>query len=346
MFNIKELLQYDKDGMLDILDKLPDNSKEAYKKCKAIRLPADYKNLDKIFICGVGGSAIGGDMLRIYLTSRSQIPLIVNRSPYIPKFVDANTLTILISYSGTTKEIINCFDEIKKRESKVIIVTSGSTLGDIATRYYFPYVKLKGGIAPRAALGEILYSLLGVLEQVPSLIIKKEDILESLDILKSLQTQICSNYPPDKNVAMQLAQHLINKTPVILGISNLTEAVALRWKNQFSENTKLTAFNYFFPEITHNDIVNLSCNNYPDWQVIVLRDFEETALIKRQIELTTASLCGHVSGISEFSGQGNNLLARQMSLAYFGDYVTIYLAFLKGINPTPIRQIQNLKQML
>jgi len=346
MINIKDSLQYDKDGMLGILEKFPEEAKEAYTKFKTMRLPSAYKNPDNIFICAVGGSAIGGDLFKIYLTHRSEIPVIVNRSNYIPKFVNSNTLSILISYSGMTKEVLNCFDELKKRDSKIIILTSGGTLQELAVRYYLPCVNLKTGKPSRTAMGEILYSLLGIFEQLPSLIIKKEDVLESLSVLHSLQTQLCLSCSPDKNVAMQMAKHLTDKTPVILGITNLTDAVALRWKNQFNENSKKTAFNYFFPEITHNDIVNLSLNDYPDWQVIVLRDFEETPLITRQINLTTGLLCGHVSGISELSGQGNNLLSRQMSLAYFGDYVTVYLALLKGINPTPIQPIQNLKQML
>ena len=332
--------------MLAILDKLPDEAKESYKKSKTLFLPAEYKKPKQILICGMGGSAISGDIIRIYLSQRSKIPIVVNRSPYIPNFVDENTLSILVSYSGTTKEILNCFEELKKRNSKIIIVTSGKTLGEFAEKYYFPYIKLKKGKLPRAAIGDILYGMLGVLEKIPALEIKNQDITESIKVLSSLREQIWVKNPPESNLAFQMAQALLNKTPVMFGISNLTEAVALRWKTQFNENTKLTAVTSLLPEMTHNEIVNLTNKNYPDWQIIILRDFNEIPLLTSQINITMEKLKPHVSGISELRGQGENLLARQMSLIYLGDYISVYLALLNGIDPTPINAIQNLKKML
>ncbi len=330
--------EIDREGMQGVLLSFP----------QQIRLPpirSDVKELPRprqIVVVGVGGSAIGGDIFRTYMARQSLCPVHVIRGYQLPRWVDSHTLVVAVSCSGRTRETLAMFQEARERETPLVAVTRGGDLEKAAVEAKIPVAKLQGTAPPRTTLGStlsILVALAQALELLPG-----ENLLEEAQTLLSDMAQ---EYRPSRGggEALEIAEKLKGSIPLIYAGGPSLEAVATRWKGQLNENSKVPAFTNTFPELGHNEIVGWEGDMSP-FHLVLLRDREEIPLQSRTISATLELVRHRCRGVEEVKSRGEHLLARLLSLVYMGDWVSYYLALLRGVDPTPIPLIEELKRRL
>lgn len=336
------LLAFDPGDMLGCLHRLPEVAEAAFERGCAVRLPLTRPR--QVLICGMGGSAISGDLARNLLFGHSEVGIGVSRHCRLPASLGSEDLVILLSYSGNTVETLGCLQDAIHRGIPSVLVTSGGQFGALAEAHDLPKVTLTPGWMPRAALGELYFSLLGLLSQLPGC--GWIDPRSAIEQLRHDRATYALDVPESRNRAKQLAASLIGKTPVVFGVHPTTEAVAMRWKAQLNENAKVTALMNVFPELTHNEIVNLAHSKHPGHVMVILRDPLDPSLLQRQLGFARDIMRASMDEVIELTGAGSDPLARQLSLCYLGDYVSVYLALMKGIDPTPVDAIFGLKDRM
>ncbi len=337
----------DASGMLSLIEQLPAMMEKGWDAADATNIPEAGK-ISCLVISGMGGSAISGDIAATVLRDAADYPVIVNRNYGCPKFVGPSTLFIAISYSGNTEETISSFKEALRRKTPMIAISSGGQIKELSEKNNVPFIEIPTGLPPRAALGYILSSLLNVIYRSGLHDGLKDDFTAALALIKKLQKKYGPSVNFRENEVKQAAARLSGKIPVLLACDGTTYAAALRWKTQMNENSKMTALLSVFPELSHNDMVNFA-QLKPGEHVlsfVLLRDEADAERMKKRIEITKSLLSGHVGGISEIWSQGKSMLERLMSLVIYGDYLSVYLAFLGGIDPTPVEIIDKLKKEL
>jgi glucose/mannose-6-phosphate isomerase len=345
--SLDNLRAIDASGMLSLVDKLPDMLAEGW----VIANKADIPNagrIDNLVISGMGGSAISGDIISLVLRDTADYPIYVNRSYSCPKFVNDKTLFIALSYSGNTEETISSFKEALNKGARIISISSGGELKELSIKNNIKHIEVPKGLPPRAALGYLLSSSLNVISR--SLMINniKDDFEEAVKLVKQLSRKYCFKSGTRENEPKLMAIKLKGRTPVIFTSEGTTYSAGLRWKTQINENSKVTAILCVFPELNHNDMVNFANLNPGDndFSFIILRDENDLERMKRRIEITKSLISGHVGGITEVWSQGKSRLEKLMSLIIYGDYLSVYLALLSGIDPTPVEIIEKLKKEL
>lgn len=343
--NYEGLCRLDSTGMMDTLAGLPAQCLLAVRDiCGSVELPA-IEAISNIVVTGLGGSAIGGDLLRVYSAGRIPVPVTVNRDYVLPAFVGPDTLVFAVSYSGNTEETLSAYEEARARGASVIAITTGGKLGEMAAGDNIPLVKIPAGCAPRAATGYLFIPTLVILQRLGMLPDLTVETTAMAGFIKELQKKIGPESPGEENVSKQIAHKLYKKIPVIWGVSGTTEVVAQRWKGQINENAKAPAYWNVFPELNHNEIVGFE---YPreilkKIHLIILRDEQDHPRVQKRIEITRDIIKGVVDGITEVWSSGEGDLARLFSLIYTGDYASLYLAALYGIDPGPVKVIDFLK---
>ena len=318
----------DNSNMLKVIEDFPQQCKTALSLPKGMAVSG---KVDKIIVAGMGGSAVGGDLLKLYLHD-SRIPIFTIRDYKLPNFVDENTLIFAVSYSGNTEETLSAFEDAQKKKAKIVAVTSGGKLSESAKKV----IKIPSGLQPRAALGYLFFPVLGVL--VNSGIAKEnsKDVNEMLDIL--------SKKDEFKSFGEKLAKQIGNKTPLIYA-SEQFSAVAYRWKTQFNENSKAAAFTHVFSEMNHNEIVGYQTMSKEKFISIFIRDNFDNDRIKKRMDITKDIISQKVE-VAEAYTKGNSLLSRLFSGIYYADFASYYLAIQNKIDPTPVNVIENLKKKL
>lgn len=333
--------------MREYLQGLPDQFGEILQMKMAI--PAKYhQEYHNVVVSGLGGSAIGGDILRTYAIHQASLPVLVNRDYDIPAFVNQQTLFLAVSYSGNTEETISAYQQARQKGAAVIVVSSGGTLARLAQEDDFLLVKVPGGLSPRAASGYLFSPLALLMEELGILTGVRADLLETQEILNSLRRELKPEAETAVNPAKQVAAAMKNRIPVIWGSSSHSEVAALRWKAQINENAKAPAYYNIFPELNHNEIVGFEvpAELLKQLSLIILRDPGDHERVKRRMEISREIIQDRVANVTEIEARGKSFLARFYSLAYIGDYASYYLALEYDINPTPVKVIDYLKAEL
>ena len=306
------------------------------------------KKISQILVAGMGGSAISGDIMAGMFFFKSSIPILVNRDYRLPAFAGKETLVLALSYSGNTEETLHAVKEAERAGAKIVCVTSGGKLKEIAESKGYPLYLLPSGFQPRAALPYLLIPALKALEGAGVVSGIQDEIKKAGDLLRKLRGEYGTDRPLRSNPAKQLAKKLMDRIPVIFASSVTTEAAGLRLKTQFNENSKVTALFGVFPELNHNEIVNLSTlkREEHDFSLILLRDEGDFERTKKRMEITKSLLGTQLGGVNEIWSQGKTPLERVLSLIFFGDFLSVYLAILRDIDPTPVDVITRLKKEL
>jgi len=337
----------DPSNMLSQLHGLPQQCRAAWHKAKDFELPFDYTRIDKIVILGMGGSAIGGDLIR-GLASSAGKPIIFIHCEYdLPAFIDERTLIIASSYSGNTEETLSGFSWSLERNCKRLVMTTGGKLKTLAENAKVPIFTIDHISQPRAALGYSFIPLIAFLQTLDFLEDKAAEVEAMIQSLEALLGSLREIIPTSSNQAKQLATKLYGKIAVIYGAGILTE-VSRRWKTQINENSKTWAFHETLPELNHNAVVGyqfpreLASKIY----VVLLRcpSLHPRTLIRYQV---TSELLEQ-NGVSHqiIDTQAEHKLSQMMSLIFFGDWVSYYLAMLNETDPTPVKVIDYLKKRL
>jgi len=327
LINIKIKMPLDNENMLQVIKDFPNQCKEALNLPRGISVSGDIKN---IIVTGMGGSAIGGDLLKTYLHD-SKIPIYVNRDYKMPNFVNEDSLVFVVSYSGNTEETLSAFEDAIDKKAKIIGITSGGRLAEDCKKV----IKIPAGLQPRAALGYLFFPMLGILHNTNLAIVKNQDLNEMLEILKDTEKF------NDEGEA--LAKKLKEKIPIIYA-SDLLGAVAFRWKTQINENAKMPAFYNVFSEMNHNEIASYQ-NMDRKFVAIMIRDKYDNERIKKRMDICKG-IMEERTDVEEVHTQGEGLLARIFSTIYLADFVSYYLAIWNRVDPSPVHIIENLKRKL
>jgi len=326
---------------------LPSQCRAAWHKATGFRLPPGYTEADRIVVLGVGGSAIGADLVRSLTLSKTKPAIHVHRDYDLPAFVDDRTLVIASSYSGNTEETLSSFSQALQKGCKRLVITTGGRLKAMAEESGTPVFTIDHVSPPRAALGWGFMPLLAFLQSLGFLEDESGQAEAMLATLDRQALELGETAFSSANQAKQLAKELHRKIAVVYGAGILGE-VARRWKTQINENAKAWAFHEILPELNHNavegyafppELASNAC-------VILLRCPSLHRRTLARYDITVELL--KQSGISHktVDSRGEGELGQMMSLAYLGDWVSYYLAMLYQVDPTPVESIEHLKKRL
>jgi glucose/mannose-6-phosphate isomerase len=333
--------------MRERIRELPQQCLKAWQQALSFKLPRSYSNIDRVVILGMGGSAIGGDLLNSLASLESKTPISVCRDYNLPHFVDANTLVIASSYSGMTEETLSAFDQALATPAKKLVITTGGKLKAIAEQNKIPVLIVDYKAPPRAALAHSFATLLGICQKLGIVSDKSKDVAEMAQVLQDLQKTIDENRPLKSNPAKQLAAKLHNHLAVIYGAGFVSTA-AQRWKTQINENSKAWAFYEIFPELNHNAVVGYKfpADLAKKLFVVFLRSPRLHPRTLIRYKLTTEMLSNAKVDYEIVEARGESALSQMMSLVFFGDWVSYYLALLNETDPSPVKVIDFLKKRL
>ncbi len=312
----------------------------------AVVLPK--KDIKNVVVAGMGGSAIGGDVMRCSLGQEMPVPVINNRDYHLPSFVGKDSLVFTVSYSGNTEETLSCFREGLQRGAQMVAITSGGQLESLARESQVSLIKIPSGVPPRAALGYLFTPLALMVEQAGLVREIRNQVEETIGILKEMREELLALDPPEANPAWKIALDIQDCIPVIWAGGSILEVAAMRWKGQINENAKAPAYFNCFPELNHNEFTGLEgpADITRRVAVIVLQDELQNPGIARRIKTTNDMLKDRIKGFNFVSSRGNSIMARLFSLMYAGDFTSVYLAQLYNIDPVPVDIIEELKKRL
>jgi glucose/mannose-6-phosphate isomerase len=319
--------------MIEVIKKYPEMCLDAVKISEKVNIPG-YR-FNKIIVCGVGGSAIGGDLLKDLLKDKISIPIDISREYHLPAYADENTLTFFASYSGDSEETLSQFVDAVKKKCKIIGITSGGKLKEWCKKFNLRYVLIPTGYQPRMVLPYLFFSMIVCLQKL-SLVKLQKEIDETIELLKKIKT----------DSVKKLANSMKNSMIVVYS-SDEFSGVAKRVKTQINENSKMPAKYDVFPELDHNEIVGyqnerLNKNSF----VLILRDKDEPEEIKARIEITKDLIKDKVKGMEDIWAEGKSKLAKMMSLVFLGDVLSYELAVLNDVDPVKVENITILKRKL
>ena len=323
----------DVSNMLSLMERAPERlvvPEEARSTCRL-----DVGKPLNVVLAGLGGSGIVGEILADYCRNSVESPVNVSRLVKIPRFVDKNTFFVAISYSGETVETLQMFEQARAAGAKLAVVCSGGKLLAEAQRLGVPYVKVTSGLLPRVALPELVAAVTHVLGEA-KIIERSHQLLElGRSSMKEILSKANSKVPLKDNAAKQFATALLGRLPVLLGSEEYL-SVLRRFKNELNENSKVPAFFYIFPEAFHDDIEGLKdLATLSQPQPVILRSQSETVGDQRVNE-KLGELFSQLKFPSPlfFEGVGSGLFEWLLSAITFGDFVSFYLAILKGVDPS------------
>lgn len=318
---------------IEIIKKYPEMILNAWDIAIKSKLP-DYE-FDEILVCGIGGSGIGGLLLKDLLRDRIDCPIEVCSDYWLPYYADDKTLVFCLSYSGDTEETLSQFVEAFRRRCKIIGISSNGKLEEWCGKLKLPFVKLPKGYLPREALPYLFIPLIAYLQKVKSIDFKK-DLQETVKVLQEI------NF----NQYYKLVGDLRNVIPVIY-TSNKFSAVAKRIQNQFNENSKVPAKHEILPELNHNEInafQDVALNK--NFSVLLLRDEDDSEQIKARFDLTKQLVEGKVKSVNEIFAMGKSLLVKMMTVIAIGDYLSYKLAEAINVDPVEVKNNDVIKAEL
>jgi glucose/mannose-6-phosphate isomerase len=346
---LKKIKRLDKSNMLDLLLEFPLQCRTAFDLGKGAEILFSERNFNKVLFCGLGGSAIGGDLVRSYLYFESKLPILICREYELPAYVDNSTLVFIVSYSGNTEETLSAYRSAKTKGVYIVSISSDGRLKEQAKEDRVTFIQIPAGLAPRCAMGYlsiiplIILSKLNLIKDVSLSVNQTVAVLEDLRN-KSLNPHIGKQ----DNLAKYIADKLFNKFPFIYSSSLYFDAVATRLRTQINENAKALALTHVFPEMNHNEIVGWQNPKklFKHFVVVCLRDKEVHPRVNLRMDITIKMLKKEGISVFEIWSRGKDLLSRIFSLIYIGDFISYYLAILYGVDPTPVDRVTYLKKEL
>lgn len=330
-------------GILDAFLRLPDQLGAGYRAGREAGVePVPARSL---VLCGVGGSAAGGDVVAAAFADRLALPVIPVRGYAPPAHCGPDDLVVCLSYSGGTEETLSCYGEARARGSRIVAVCAGGALADRAREDGAGLVLVPGDVPmPRAGLGYLAGGAAGALVAAGILPSLDEEIAEAASAASALAEEIAPERPDGE--ALEIAQAVGSHVPVAWGAEGLAARAAFRWKAAFNENAKVPAFSSDLPELTHHEIAGWSAGRGRGFLVTVLRHEGEHPGVGPRVAAALRAVEESGLGWREIRARGGSPLARILSLILIGDVASTLHALTRGVDPTPIAAIDGLKREL
>jgi glucose/mannose-6-phosphate isomerase len=303
------------------------------------------EGIENIVLAGMGGSALAANMLHTWPSLIK--PFEIVRDYNIPAYVNGSTLFIASSYSGNTEETISALAQAEAKGARVVVIAAGGKLEKIAEEKKYPFYKLPGNFQPRMA---VFYNFAALIQLLAPMGLagngKVEEVHKAAQWLSKHVDNWKADIPTKHNQAKQLALDLVGKSPVIYAGLPLYPA-AYKWKINFNENAKNVAWCNQFPEFNHNEFLGWSSHPLDKpYAVIFLKSSFDHPQVKKRFDVSAKLLSGKWPHPIEIDARGDTLLEQLLWIIALGDMVSIYLALLNGLNPSPVELIERLKQAL
>ena len=338
----------DSGDMAGYISAMPDHLLEGAQIAREADLGGlETETFHTLVIAGMGGSAIGGEIARSYLSEEIPIPFLVQRHYRLPGFVNKKSLVICSSYSGNTEETVAAYRHALSRGANILVITSGGELAQRAAADKIPLVLIPKGIpSPRAALGYSLAPLLTILFRLGLCTAPFEEIEEAASLMRNR----LPGYTPDsdKNKALEMARLLHGTIPVIYASQDHLDAVATRFKGQICENAECLAFSNVFPEFNHNELVGWGELYGLEEKIsaVIISDDGDHNRIKARMKIVGDYLESKGRRVLRIQAEKVSELAKITLLVQLGDFTSYYLALLSGVDPTPVKAIDYLKNKM
>lgn len=340
------LRKLDPSDMIGLTEAFPDQCRKALEISRGVEVNLDSAGFSQVILTGLGGSAAGGDFVHSLFEAHGNVPFSVNRDYHLPHSVNDRTLIIAVSYSGNTEETLSAFAEAKAKGAQVVAITSGGELAKQARAHGDLVIEVPGGQPPRTALGLLLIPTLDLC--VRAGLLPTLDFETTFAVLDQCVEEWGVAAPHANNPAKDVAVSLFSRMGVLYGLGGWQGRIASRWRSQLNENAKVLCLVHTYPELCHNEIlgwVKADDQGVASYQGILLLDGTESAKMKKRAEVVE-QLVGQVCPFTHVHAKGDHLLSKMLSLAFFGDFVSIYLAALNAVDPENIDHINVLKKEL
>lgn len=295
-------------------------------------------NIQNIVITGLGGSGISGTILSELIQYECSIPVIVNKDYFLPEFINAQSLIIISSYSGSTEETLSAMQQAIDKKAQVICVTSGGKIKEIAATHHYDTITIPGGHPPRSCIG---YSLVQLFKIIQFNGFVKTDLLQQVKdsiALLDIEEEFI------KNEAKTIAKQLLGKIPVMYSLGSC-EGTVVRFRQQINENSKMLCWHHTFPEMNHNELVGWTEKNENLAVITFHTSFDYERTVKRY-EICKPLFKKYSSSVSDIYAKGTSKLEQYFYLIHIGDWISVDLADLKNIDATEVDVITNLKNEL
>jgi glucose/mannose-6-phosphate isomerase len=342
------LAAVDPHDALGAVERTPEQWLEAITRARSCDGLPTRHGINGVVYCGMGGSGIGGDVLAAIAAETGSVPVTVVKGYRIPARTGPNTLVICASYSGNTEETLACFDQAVEQKARIVVIATGGALADRAREARVVRLAPVEDLQPRQALASIALPALVVAEQLGLISDIGADLNETQGVLAARVAAYNRDVATEENDAKKLALQLDGRVPVVWGQEGVLSVAALRWRTQLNENAKVAAFSSTLPELGHNEVVGYEKGSpgIGDLAIVALRMPAENPRIGFRIDATLERVRDMVACTVEARSIGESPLARLMSAVLLGDFVSVYLAVRRGVDPTPVTAIDELKRRL
>ncbi len=321
--------------MQSLVEGFPGQLEEALRIGKSALLSEPKQEIRNVLICGLGGSGIGGTIISELAFSVSKVPVSVTKGYFIPEFVDQHSLVVISSYSGNTEETLACMEQSIAKKAQVVCITSGGKVLELAQQNKLDHIIIPGGMPPRACLGFSLTQLV--------IVFAKHKLLPTSSV-NDLENSVALLKQETKNIrteAEALAQKLFGKMPVIYCTTNY-EGVAIRFRQQLNENAKVLCWHQVIPEMNHNELVGWAGGN-EEISVVLLRDPDEYERNNYRIAINKEIISKITPHFTEVVSKGKSAIEKSIYLTHLGDWASVYLANLRGVDAVEVNVINFLK---
>jgi glucose/mannose-6-phosphate isomerase len=345
--DLERMKQIDTLDMIGFINQLPDQLADAWELGKTLPQP-NPKGIERVIVVGLGGSAIGADLLAAYAEPYLSAPLIVQRSYTLPAWATGeNTLVICSSHSGNTEETLSGFDQAVERGCRIMAITTGGKLAERAAEAGATLWQFEFNSQPRAAVGYSFGLLLAAVSRLGLIPDPSAELAEAVEAMKAQQAELLPEIDVPRNPSKRLAGQLIDRWVTVWG-AGLLAPVARRWKTQINENANAQASFELLPEANHNTLQGI---DQPEGQfgasmnlfLLATQDHSRSLL---RSKLTKQIFMVEGQNTDFYKAAGTSRLANMWTALHFGDYLSYYLAVSYGIDPTPVEMLANFKEQM
>lgn len=346
--DLERFKQIDTRNMLGEIDNLPDQLGYAYQLGLKHQLP-DWKDFKQVVIVGMGGSAIGADLLASYCASLSPLPVSIHRDYDLPLFArGTETLVICSSHSGNTEETLSAFEAARKAECRIVVVCTDGELAKRAKENDIPLWTFDHAGQASSAVGFSFGLLLGMFQRLGFIPDQKEVVDDAVAAMKRTQQHLKADVIAAKNPAKRYAGQLMGRWVTFMASGSMT-SVARRWKGQINELAKAGASFESIPEANHNTMagtMNPQETLNAHTMTLFLRAPSDHPRNRQRSDLTRQAFMLEGLNTDYVDARGNTPLAHMWTLILFGDYMAYYLAMGYGVDPTPVKVVADFKQSM
>jgi glucose/mannose-6-phosphate isomerase len=332
--------------MLAATAALPEQLADSVVASMAVEGLPSVEGLNSIVVLGMGGSGVAGEILQAIGKDQLGIPISLVGDYSIPAFVGRGTLVFAVSFSGNTEETLEAAESALQRGARLIAVTGGGRLAEMAAAHGAPvFWTLRGIPQPRAGVATTTAPLLVALERLGLL----TGITPAIDAAVAQLRVRRDSLVGGKGLALEIEQRLDRTIPLVQGANGIGAVAARRWKTQLNENAKTPAFYASQPEWCHNEICGFGCNGDVTRQVVTIvtlrNDFEHPQ-VRRRLGLVEQFVGEAVAAVIEVRAEGSGPLAQLFDLIMIGDFASLHIAAREGIDPGPVPVLVEVKRFL